>query len=152
MDDDDLPLVTRFYKALNETLDRHLEKIRQERRGPIARAAIVIDYLAHFCPRFRSSDQDILDALTLIEGNRKLLDMAEGDLLKKARGRGISYSRISSALGLKSRQAAEQRFLKLQVGDSSAEDSYLDLRRRERLNSAARPAEDRKLWTMGGLL
>lgn len=70
----------------------------------------------------RWSYQDILDTLVLIRGIRVLLDVCEGDVLARGKRRGISFQRLATALGLKSRQAAEQRLIKLELGRNDAED------------------------------
>lgn len=57
--------------------------------------------------------EDPLAALTRLAGLRGALDRAERDLIAAARHRGASWSQVSEALGLRSRQAAEQRWLRL---------------------------------------
>src|SRR6266545_3671728 len=77
-----------------------------------------LSWLLH-CPTpkgERFSEQDILDGPTLIRGLRITLDFSEGDLLGKARQRATTFDRIAAALGLRSRQAAEQRYVKLYAG------------------------------------
>jgi len=53
---------------------------------------------------------DLLAALTLLPAARTEVDQLETALFLKARARGISWSRISRALGLRSPQAAQQRY------------------------------------------
>lgn len=55
----------------------------------------------------------LLAALRRIAGLRRGLDEAERRLIEASRGRGVSWARIADALGLASRQAAEQRWLRL---------------------------------------
>jgi hypothetical protein len=52
---------------------------------------------------------DPLDQLTAIPAAREQLDDAELDLIDRARQAGATWSRVADALGLGSRQAAEQR-------------------------------------------
>ena len=54
-----------------------------------------------------------LDALPSIVGLRERLDRCELMLIEAARASGASWTRVAEALGLGSRQAAEQRFLRL---------------------------------------
>lgn len=56
---------------------------------------------------------ETLSALRLLDGLRSHLDEVERVLIEGARQRRASWSRIASALGLASRQAAEQRWLRL---------------------------------------
>jgi hypothetical protein len=53
---------------------------------------------------------DVLAALTLLPAARAEVDQAEAALLFTARAHGLSWSRISQAMGLGSPQAAQQRF------------------------------------------
>jgi hypothetical protein len=52
-------------------------------------------------------------ALAELAGLRRALDAAEGDLIDAARRQGTGWGEIAAALGLRSRQAAEQRRLRL---------------------------------------
>jgi hypothetical protein len=54
--------------------------------------------------------EELLAALTLMSAARAELDQAEAGLLFTARAHGLSWPRISRALGLGSPQAAQQRF------------------------------------------
>jgi hypothetical protein len=54
-----------------------------------------------------------LEALPSIVGLREQLDRCELMLIESARASGASWTRVAEALGLGSRQAAEQRFLRL---------------------------------------
>ncbi|MEV4579174.1 hypothetical protein AB0K16_38585 [Nonomuraea jabiensis] len=146
-----LSLANMFYEALDVVLDRHLEGLQRSNRGPVAKASIMAEYVANPPYGTRVSEKDILNALTMVAGLRIMLDFTEGDLLKKARKRGISFARIATALGLRSRQAAEQRCIKLQVGSSSGENAYLDKRRRDRLGSRVGQGYARTMWMLAGI-
>jgi hypothetical protein len=54
-----------------------------------------------------------LAGLARIEAARREVDEAERELIEAARARGHGWAAIASALGLRSRQAAEQRWLRL---------------------------------------
>jgi hypothetical protein len=56
---------------------------------------------------------DVLPALALTARLRADLDRAERQLIRLARERGASWQEIAASLGLRSRQAAEQRWLRL---------------------------------------
>ena len=55
-------------------------------------------------------EPDVLAALALLPAARAELDQSEAALLFTARAHGLSWPRISRALGLGSPQAAQQRF------------------------------------------
>ncbi|HEU4426729.1 MAG TPA: DNA-binding protein [Pilimelia sp.] len=55
-------------------------------------------------------EDDLLAALTLLPAARAEIDQMEAALLFTARVHGLSWPRISRALGLGSAQAAQQRF------------------------------------------
>jgi len=57
-----------------------------------------------------TSQDDLLAALALLPAARAEVDQAEAALLFTARAHGLSWSRISQAMGLGSPQAAQQRF------------------------------------------
>jgi hypothetical protein len=57
-----------------------------------------------------SGEEDLLAALTLLAAARSEVDQAEAALLFTARAHGLSWARISRAMGLGSPQAAQQRF------------------------------------------
>ncbi|MGW4467718.1 hypothetical protein [Micromonospora sp. NPDC004704] len=59
------------------------------------------------------SPEQVLEALALLDGVRGDLDRIERELIESARDRRTSWARIAAALGLASRQAAEQRWLRL---------------------------------------
>lgn len=58
----------------------------------------------------RLSGADLLAALTLLPAARAEVDQLETALFFTARAQGISWARISRAMGLRSPQAAQQRF------------------------------------------
>lgn len=58
-------------------------------------------------------DEELLAALTLLPSARAELDQAEAAVLFTARVQGLSWPRISRAMGLGSAQAAQQRFGRL---------------------------------------
>lgn len=55
-------------------------------------------------------EEELLSALTLLPAARAEVDQAEAALLFTARAHGLSWPRISRAIGLGSAQAAQQRF------------------------------------------
>lgn len=55
-------------------------------------------------------EADLLAALTLLPAARAEMDQVEAAALFAARSRGLSWPRISRAMGLASAQAAQQRF------------------------------------------
>jgi glutathione S-transferase len=57
-----------------------------------------------------SGADELLAALTLLPAARAEVDQTEAALLFTARAKGLSWSRISRAMGLGSPQAAQQRF------------------------------------------
>lgn len=59
-----------------------------------------------------------LDALGLLHGIRERLDATERALIESARAGGASWATVATTLGLRSRQAAEQRYLRL-TGDGT---------------------------------
>ena len=60
-----------------------------------------------------ASADAVLAALGALGALRRDLDATERGLIERAREDGIAWTRIAEALGLASRQAAEQRFLRL---------------------------------------
>lgn len=56
---------------------------------------------------------DPLEGLAGIEAARREIDDAERELIEAARAQGHGWAAIATALGLRSRQAAEQRWLRL---------------------------------------
>lgn len=55
-----------------------------------------------------------MNALVTVGGRREELDRAEWLLVAAARLEGATWAEVAAALGLRSRQAAEQRWLRLQ--------------------------------------
>jgi hypothetical protein len=55
-------------------------------------------------------EEELLAALTLLPAARAEVDQVEAALLFTARAHGLSWARISRAIGLGSAQAAQQRF------------------------------------------
>jgi hypothetical protein len=60
---------------------------------------------------------DVLAALALLDGLRTDLDRVEEQLITLAREHRASWQQIADRLGLRSRQAAEQRWLRLRSAD-----------------------------------
>jgi hypothetical protein len=58
----------------------------------------------------RDGADDLLAALTLLPAARAEADQVEAGVLFTARAHGLSWARISQAMGLGSPQAAQQRF------------------------------------------
>ena len=58
-----------------------------------------------------------LASLAAVTAARRELDRIERRLIEVARGRGESWARLAPALGVASRQAAEQRWLRLRAGE-----------------------------------
>ncbi|MCX5232957.1 hypothetical protein [Streptomyces sp. NBC_00233] len=59
------------------------------------------------------SDGDVAAALTLFEGMRTALDRLETQVVIEARRRGMEWRRIASHQGMRSSQAASQRYQRL---------------------------------------
>lgn len=55
-------------------------------------------------------EEDLLGALALLPAAREELEQVEAAVLFVARAEGLSWDRIAAATGLRSRQAAQQRF------------------------------------------
>ncbi|MFC6023073.1 hypothetical protein ACFP2T_43845 [Plantactinospora solaniradicis] len=73
-----------------------------------------------------------LAALRLLGALRKSLDDAERQLLESARDQRASWAQIATSLGLSSRQAAEQRWLRLSGGASRDPERVRTDRKRQR--------------------
>jgi hypothetical protein len=54
-----------------------------------------------------------LEGLARIEAARRAVDQVERELIEAARAQGHGWAAIAASLGLRSRQAAEQRWLRL---------------------------------------
>jgi hypothetical protein len=82
-----------------------------------------------------------LEALTHLTDVRLALDRAEYELIAQARLDRIGWPRIAVALGLRSRQAAEQRWLRL-AGPANRDPSQarIDRRGQRDVDAAAGPA------------
>lgn len=70
---------------------------------------------------------DALESLSDIPAARARLDAAELDLIDRARRSGATWADIASALGLASRQAAEQRRLRLATSLARLRQQTLDV-------------------------
>jgi hypothetical protein len=79
---------------------------------------------------------ELLGALAMLAALRRELDEIERDLIQDARDSGVSWARVATALGLASRQAAEQRLLRLQ-GESRRDPGWA------RSSRARRSEQDR---------
>jgi acid phosphatase family membrane protein YuiD len=75
---------------------------------PVVRAA-----LTRAAGGVPGSHQELIAALALIPAMREDLDATERAAIDAARRCGASWAEIATALGLRSRQAAEQRRLRL---------------------------------------
>ncbi|RKR87915.1 hypothetical protein BDK92_2218 [Micromonospora pisi] len=75
--------------------------------------------------------EQLLAALALLDGVRADLDRIERALIESARDRRTSWARIAAALGLTSRQAAEQRWLRLRGGSGRALARAREIRQRQ---------------------
>src|SRR5438445_2814021 len=73
------------------------------------------------------SRPDVNTSLTLVGGLRRDLDRIEHRLIGLARDAGAGWQQIADSLGLRSRQAAEQRYLRL---DASTEPDLGAVRKR----------------------
>jgi hypothetical protein len=74
--------------------------------------------------------EGVLEALAALQTVRTDLDRIERELIASAREREVRWPDIAAALGLASRQAAEQRWLRLQ-GDTSRDPVRVRSSRRE---------------------
>jgi hypothetical protein len=75
------------------------------------------------CAGSGTGQDDLLAALALLPAARAEVDQAEAALLFTARAHGLSWSRISQAMGLGSPQAAQQRFGRITGRTGSTEGS-----------------------------
>ncbi|MFF9483020.1 hypothetical protein [Streptomyces sp. NPDC014733] len=66
---------------------------------------------------------DVLAALTQVEGARQQLERLELDLIRAVRARGTSWQRVADSLLLSSRQSAESRAMRL---ESAANNNHQD--------------------------
>ncbi|WP_144440893.1 hypothetical protein [Streptomyces roseifaciens] len=124
-----LPLkVIQSYSRLGE---RYWER-NDEANHFIVDVAIFLALLASPPKGMRRTRQDILDGLTLVSEAKVLIEFIEEGLLRNSRKRGITFREIADAMGMRSRQAAEQRFLRLAGGSSEAERTFMNRRRQNR--------------------
>ncbi|MBT1184350.1 hypothetical protein HET69_10040 [Streptomyces sp. CJ_13] len=102
----------------------------------------------------RRSRQDILDGLTLIVEMKVLMESSEERLLREARRRGITFAEIAEAMAMRSRQAAEQRFMRIAGGRGVAEQAHMNRRRRERFGYEvdAQSRHEDHMWNLGAAL
>jgi hypothetical protein len=74
---------------------------------------------------------DLTAALTLIPSARAELDQLEASLLLIARGQGMTWQELAFGLGLGSAQAARQRYERLALRTSAADEPGVDADRGE---------------------
>jgi hypothetical protein len=132
--------------AFTRLRQRHRTKINNYRPTYMTMAALIIDAAEERFTGIRWSKDDLLDCLILIRGLHSLLDRKEAAIMTKARARGVPFNQIAQALGVSSRQAAEQRLLALQAGKTEGEAAWLDKRRRDRLGMEWSPHEIDRWW------
>jgi hypothetical protein len=87
------------------------------RRGGVSRAVL---------------SQDVTDALRIVGLLRIVLDRQELTLLQMGRRHNVAWSVLAQVLGLKSRQAAQQRMLRLEEGIAGSGRSEIAARHRRR--------------------
>ncbi|MGC9666552.1 hypothetical protein ACNTMW_08325 [Planosporangium sp. 12N6] len=80
---------------------------------------------------------ELADGLAAVPTLRGALDSIERDLIDAARAGGLSWTEIASALGLRSRQAAEQRRLRLGAPAGRDATQAREQRQRQRTGDAA---------------
>jgi len=108
----------------------------------------IVDHSDARCHDVVVPGSDVLSALATVAERRAELDRAEWLLVTAARQDGATWAEVAAALGLRSRQAAEQRWLRLQgaVGVSGADAA--STRRRDpgqvRASRDPEPAPDRE--------
>jgi hypothetical protein len=85
---------------------------------------------------------DLLAALALVPGLRRDLDRVERALIGAAREGDVSWGEVAAALRLRSRQAAEQRWLRLTSSDAGRDAVTARRRRRHQriVDTSAGPA------------
>ncbi|GAA4055003.1 hypothetical protein GCM10022233_28240 [Streptomyces shaanxiensis] len=62
-----------------------------------------------------------------------LVESSEEQPLREARRRGIPFKDIADSMAMSSRQAAEQRFIRIVGGRGKAEQEHMNRRRKKRL-------------------
>lgn len=122
------------------------------RRGTAARSGdphrhhvgtVGLDQHRRLLAAVRGDAEEIVGALAELRDLRAAIDDAERDLLAAARRRGVSWSRLAAALGLRSRQAAEQRAARLGEQTAAADCQHcVDTAPVAALRSAARSAAE----------
>jgi hypothetical protein len=110
---------------------RYWEK-QDEANHFIIAVAIFLALLVTPPKGMRRTRKDILDGLTLVSEAKVLIELIEENLLRESRKREITFQEIATSMSLRSRQAAEQRFLRLVGGSSEAERKFMNRRRRDR--------------------
>jgi hypothetical protein len=123
-------------------LSKRHEKKFQEARHFMIDVAAFISIMSHPSRGTRRTDQDVLDALTLVAEMQVLLEASEERLLREARRRGITFREIADAMAMRSRQSAEQRFIRLAGGKGEAEQNHMNRRRQARFGYVV-DAQDR---------
>jgi hypothetical protein len=96
------------------TLDAMVRHVQQRGGDPIVGYRLAVETVA----AGSSTPDEVLHALSELVNVRKDLDRVERELIGSARAQGIAWPEIAAALGLGSRQAAEQRWLRLS-GDAT---------------------------------
>lgn len=146
-----LPSVSRAaYGRLQQRYGDRLSEFRQ--RYLFVDLALMLGMAAWAPKGMRRTRQDILDGLSLISEMKVLLEFNEEDFLVEARRRGITYREIASAMGLGTRQAAEQRHLRLAGGKSEKEAEHLNRRRLERFGNGRNVRGHRENHNMNWVL
>ncbi|MFE6843694.1 hypothetical protein [Streptomyces sp. NPDC057686] len=92
------------------------------------------------------TETELLAALVVIRELREKLQTDEARLLGAARRKKITWARIASALGLKSRQAAERRHLQLRADLDEASGKRLKQAERVAYARALRDRPDEQTW------
>jgi hypothetical protein len=111
--DDDQVRAAREAGARSRILDAGASALPRppwQRRGQPPAAADLVRYALWRAGDEGLGDDELLAALTLRPAVRAEADQLEAGLLLTARASGLSWQRISAALGLASPQAAQQRF------------------------------------------
>lgn len=105
--------------------------------------AVGLDLHRRVLAAARGEAEEIVGALSELRELRAAIDHAERDLLAAARRRGVSWARVAAALGLRTRQAAEQRATRLsEQADGTDCQHCVDIAPVAELRSAARTAAE----------
>lgn len=78
-------------------------------------------------------EAEVMAALAAVPALRTDLDRVERELIETARDLGVGWAAIAGALGLSTRQAAEQRWLRLRGGASRDPGQVRAARRQQRI-------------------